>query len=78
MYALPETEVTAGLLDIINHFWKTLRILSCMENEMKGEIKLTCLMESACICKFSSEKKESLPLPHTAAEDQGAEECSCL
>lgn len=78
MYALLETEVTAGLLDIINHFWKTLRILSCMENEMKGEIKLTCLMESARICKFPSENKESLPLPHTVAKAQGVEECCCL
>jgi hypothetical protein len=73
MYALLEAEITAGLLDIINHFWKTLRILNCMENDMKGGIKLTCAMESACICKFPNEREESLPLPQTAAKDQGAE-----
>lgn len=73
MCALLEAEITARLLDIINHFWKTLRILKCVENEMKGGIKLTCPMESACICKFSNEREESLPLPHTAAKDQGAE-----
>ena len=54
--------MTAGLLDIINHFWKTLRILNCMENEMKEGIKLTCSMESACICKFPSDMEESLAL----------------
>lgn len=64
MWVLLEAEITAGLLDIINHFWKTLRILNCMENEMKVGIKLTCSMESACICKFPKETEESLALLH--------------
>lgn len=33
-----------------------------MENEMKEGIKLTCSMESACICKFPSDMEESLVL----------------
>lgn len=35
-----------------------------MENEMKEGIKLTCSMESACICKFLNEMEESLALLH--------------
>lgn len=33
-----------------------------MENEMKEGIKLTCPMESACICKFPSDMEEPLAL----------------
>lgn len=62
MWVLLEAEITAGFLDIINHFWKTLRILNCMENEMKKGIKLICSMKSTCICKFPNETEESLAL----------------
>lgn len=60
MYVLLEVEIIVGLLDIINYFWKILRILNCMENDMKGGIKLICVMESVCICKFFNEREEFL------------------
>lgn len=73
MQATLGAEITAGLLDIINHFWKTMRILNCMENEIKTGTKLTCSMEIACICKFPNEREELMALPHSATKDQGAE-----